>query len=56
MQHNPPKHGLPERVWAFLRVRKRFWLAPLLLALGLVALLIVLASNQEVTAPFVYQR
>lgn len=39
--------------WSFLRVRKKFWLLPILLTLGLVGGLIVLSSGTAV-APFVY--
>ena len=39
--------------WDFLRVRKKFWLVPILLALGLLGGLIVLAQGSAV-APFVY--
>lgn len=39
--------------WGFLRVRKKFWLAPILLVLGLLSLLLV-ASQGSVIAPFIY--
>lgn len=39
--------------WAFLRVRKKFWLAPTLVALALLGALIVLAQGSAV-APFIY--
>ena len=39
--------------WDFLRVRKKFWLLPVLLALGLFGGLVVLAQGSAV-APFIY--
>ena len=39
--------------WAFLRVRKKFWLAPLLIFMMLLGLLMVLAEGSAV-APFIY--
>jgi len=40
-------------IWAFLKVRKKFWLLPLILLLLLMGLLIVLSSGSAV-APFIY--
>jgi hypothetical protein len=40
-------------LWAFLRERKKFWLLPVVLFLGLLGLLIVL-SEGSVVAPFIY--
>lgn len=39
--------------WDFLRVRKRYWLAPIVIILLLLSLLIVFAQSSSV-APFVY--
>jgi len=39
--------------WAFLRVRKKFWLAPTLIAMLLLGALIVLSQGSAV-APFIY--
>jgi hypothetical protein len=41
-------------IWAFMRVRKKFWLAPILLSLILLGLLFVFAGNAGVVSPFVY--
>lgn len=41
-------------LWAFLRVRKKFWLAPIILALMLLALLMAAAGTSGVLSPFVY--
>ena len=40
-------------LWNFMRVRKKFWLAPIVLVLLLLGLLIVLAEGTAV-APFIY--
>lgn len=39
--------------WAFLRVRKKFWLLPILIALLIFGALIVLTQGSAV-APFIY--
>ena len=40
-------------LWAFLRVRKKFWLAPILIMLLIFGGLIILAQGSAV-APFIY--
>ena len=40
-------------LWKFIRVRKKFWLAPILLVLALFGGLIVLTQGTAV-APFIY--
>ena len=40
-------------LWDFMRVRKKFWLAPIIIVLMLLGVLIVLAEGTAV-APFVY--
>lgn len=40
-------------LWDFLKVRKKWWLAPILLFLLLLSLLIVLSQGSAV-APFIY--
>ncbi len=39
--------------WDFLRVRKRYWLAPIVLIFVLLSLLIVFTESSAV-APFIY--
>lgn len=41
-------------IWAFLKVRKKFWLAPIIIALLLLGVLFFLAGNAGVVSPFVY--
>ncbi len=45
--------ALLRELWNFLRVRKKWWLAPIVLALLLVGLLIVLTESSAL-APFIY--
>lgn len=40
-------------MWSFLKVRKKFWLLPIILVLLLFGVLIVLTSGSAV-APFIY--
>ncbi len=39
--------------WSFLRVRKKYWLAPIVVILVLLSLLIVLTQGSAL-APFIY--
>mgnify|MGYP001287882043 CR=1 FL=1 len=39
--------------WAFMRVRKKFWLLPLMTVMILLGILIVLTEGSAV-APFIY--
>ena len=39
--------------WEFLKVRKRYWLFPILIMLGLLSALIVFTEGSAV-APFIY--
>jgi len=39
--------------WEFLKVRKRYWLLPIIIMLGLVSALIVFAESSAI-APFIY--
>jgi hypothetical protein len=40
-------------IWAFLRVRKKFWLAPIIILLLLLGLLIIFTESSAI-APFIY--
>ena len=40
-------------LWAFMRVRKKFWLAPVIIVMVLLGALLVLAQGSAV-APFIY--
>jgi hypothetical protein len=45
--------SLVKELWAFMRVRKKFWLAPVLIVLLLVGTLLVFAQGSAL-APFIY--
>ena len=49
---NQPRIGLVAEFWDFLRHNKKWWLLPIVLVLGLFALLLVLAGTGA--APFIY--
>jgi hypothetical protein len=40
-------------LWAFMRERKKFWMAPIIIVLVLLGMLIVLAEGSAI-APFIY--
>jgi uncharacterized protein DUF5989 len=40
-------------LWSFMRIRKKFWLLPIILMLAVFGALIVLAKGSAV-APFIY--
>ena len=42
-----------QQVWEFLRVRKKWWLGPIVLMLLLLGMLLVLTQGSAV-APFIY--
>jgi hypothetical protein len=42
-----------KELWNFMRVRKKFWLLPILLTMSLFGALIVLSQGSAV-APFIY--
>jgi len=44
---------LIEDLWAFMRVRKKFWLMPLIVLLLLVGGLLIFAQGSAI-APFIY--
>jgi hypothetical protein len=45
--------SLLKELWIFLKVRKKWWLAPVVIFLVLLGALIVLAQG-SVVAPFIY--
>jgi uncharacterized protein DUF5989 len=45
--------SIVSELWSFLRVRKKFWLLPLVLVLLLVGALLVLTQGSAL-APFIY--
>ncbi len=47
------KLSIFSELWRFLRVRKKWWLAPILIVLVLFAFLLIFAQT-SVLAPFIY--
>ncbi|MBU0468368.1 MAG: hypothetical protein KKD07_02865 [Candidatus Omnitrophica bacterium] len=47
------KISIIKEFWEFLKVRKRYWLAPILIILALLSILIVFSQSSAV-APFIY--
>jgi hypothetical protein len=47
------KVSILRELWEFLRVRKKWWLGPVIVLLVLLSLLIVLAQGSAL-APFIY--
>jgi hypothetical protein len=53
MAETREKLGIFAELWRFMRVRKKFWLGPILLMLVLLGLLIVFTQGSAL-APFIY--
>ena len=47
------KVGIVKEFWDFIKTRKRFWLAPIIIVLVLLSLLIVFTQSSAM-APFIY--
>jgi hypothetical protein len=47
------KISILQEFWEFLKVRKKFWLAPIIIVMVLLSLLMVFAQGSAV-APFIY--
>ncbi len=47
------KLSIFKELWAFLRIRKRYWLAPIMILLIILSVLIVMAQSSAL-APFIY--
>jgi len=45
--------GFARELWAFLRVRKKFWLLPIVLMTLVFGVLLLLAQSSAI-APFIY--
>jgi len=45
--------SLVREFWEFLRIRKRYWLLPILIMLGLLSALIIFIESSPI-APFIY--
>jgi hypothetical protein len=47
------KLGIISELWLFMKVRKKWWLGPIVLMLALLGLLVVFTQGSAV-APFIY--
>lgn len=47
------KLSIIKEFWSFLKIRKRYWLAPIIIIMVLLSLLVVFAQSSAV-APFIY--
>lgn len=47
------KFGIFRELWLFMRVRKKYWLGPIMLVLLLLGMLIVFTEGSAL-APFIY--
>jgi hypothetical protein len=47
------KLSIPREFWSFLRVRKKWWLAPIVILLLTLGLILVLTEGSAL-APFIY--
>jgi hypothetical protein len=47
--------SLVAEFWAFMKVRKKFWLAPIIIVMALLSGMLFLAASSPVVAPFIYQ-
>jgi hypothetical protein len=45
--------GFIKELWTFLRIRKKLWLAPIIIVMVLLGGLLILAQG-SVVAPFIY--
>jgi hypothetical protein len=52
-KHSTSKLSILAELWAFMKVRKKWWLGPIVLVLLLLGLLIVLTQGSAL-APFIY--
>lgn len=41
-------------IWAFLRIRKKFWLAPIIVVLLILGLIIAAGTIAPMVSPFIY--
>jgi hypothetical protein len=46
-------HSVARELWAFMKIRKKFWLLPIIVVMALLGSLMVLAQGSAL-APFIY--
>jgi hypothetical protein len=47
------RHGIASELWAFMKVRKKWWLLPIIVVLLMVGALLIFAQGSAL-APFIY--
>lgn len=52
-EYNVANQSIITEFWEFLKIRKRYWLLPIVIMLGLLSALIVFTEGSAV-APFIY--
>jgi len=53
MTETTKNKGLVKELWDYLKIRKKWWLAPILVMLTLVGVLIILGQSSALS-PFIY--
>lgn len=48
-----PRSSLIGELWAFMRVRKKWWLLPIIIVMALIGTLLIFAQGSAL-APFIY--
>ncbi|MEW6532919.1 MAG: DUF5989 family protein [Thermodesulfobacteriota bacterium] len=46
--------SLIAELWEFMKVRKKYWLAPIIIVLLILSAFILLASSAPIMMPFIY--
>jgi len=46
--------SLVAEFWGFMKVRKKFWLAPIIIVMVILSSIVVLATTSSVFTPFIY--
>jgi hypothetical protein len=46
--------SLVKEFWDFMKIRKKFWLAPIVIVLVILSGFIVLAASSPILSPFIY--
>jgi hypothetical protein len=47
------RQGMAREIWAYMKVRKKWWLAPIIIIMMLVGSLLIFAQGSAL-APFIY--
>ncbi len=50
----PKNKSLMEEIWAFLKVRKAWWMTPMIVLFVLAGLLIIFGQSGSILSPIIY--